>query len=137
MTPDVALSVDDLFIREHRTQRRTPVDKDLVLEGQTLLEELQENLLCPAHIVWIGRVDFTRPVVTKAEHLELSAKVLDVLLRRRCRMRTRSNRVLLRGQTKGTPTHWMQHVITSHTTVTTKNVRRRVSLGMSYVQTRA
>ena len=57
--------------------------------------------------------------------------------RRRGWVRARANRVLLRGQTKRVPAHRMQHVVAVHATVSTKNVRRRVPLGMSNVQTRA
>jgi hypothetical protein len=43
----LALAVDHLLIGQHRAQRRAPVDGDLRLVGQPLLEQLQEDPLRP------------------------------------------------------------------------------------------
>src|SRR5260221_3014675 len=71
MSAALALSVDHLFVREHRAERRAPIDRCFSLERETALVELEEDPLRPAEVVRIGRVDLAGPIVREAEHLEL------------------------------------------------------------------
>src|SRR5262245_6882997 len=67
------------------------------------VEELQKNPLRPAIVIGIGGGEFTRPVIAEAEHLELPAERVDVLVGRDPRMRPRLDRMLFRGKPKRVP----------------------------------
>ena len=98
------------------------------------VEELQEDPLRPAEIVGIGGVDFAVPVVAEAEHLDLPAEGVDVLLRGEARMRAGLDGVLLGGQAEGVPAHRVQHVEAAHALVAGQDVGGGVAFGMADVQ---
>ena len=98
------------------------------------VEQLQEDPLRPAEIVRIGGIDLAVPVVAEAEHLDLPAEVVDVLLRGDARMRAGLDGVLLGGQAEGVPAHRMQHVEAAHAPVAAQDVGGGVAFGMADVQ---
>ncbi len=132
----LAAAVDDLFVRQHRAQLRAPVHGDFRLERQPAIEELQEDPLRPLEVPRVRRVHLARPVVGKAQHLELAAEHLDVLVGGDGRMRAGVDGVLLGGQPESVPAHRVQHVEATHPLVAADDVRRRVALGMTHVQAR-
>ena len=66
-TAALTLPVDDLLIREDAKTRRTPVDRHLFFEGETVFVELQKNPLRPLIVIGVGRIDLARPVKTEPE----------------------------------------------------------------------
>ena len=46
MAADLALSVDDLFVREHGAELGAPVDRDLGLEREAALETATRKIHC-------------------------------------------------------------------------------------------
>src|SRR5690606_31316279 len=95
------------------------------------VEQLQKNPLRPTEILGVGRRELPRPVVAKAEHLQLAAERIDVLLRRFRRMHACLNRMLFGGQAKGIPTHRVQNMLAAHAGVATDDIGRRIALGMA------
>ena len=79
----------------------------LILVTKVGIVELKEYPLGPADIFWISRIDLPIPVVSKAQLLQLTTKVVDVGLRGNARVLPCFNGVLLGRQTKGIPTHWV------------------------------
>ena len=74
----LAFPVDHLFVGEDGPEFRAIVDRDVGNVGEVVLEKLHENPLGPLVVFRVDRRDFPRPVVGKAEHLELLAEVVDV-----------------------------------------------------------
>ncbi len=136
MVSALGAAVNDFFVREHRSQGRTPVHGHFGDVGETLLVELLEYPLRPAVVLRIRRVDFAVPVVRKAEHADLLAETVDVLLRRDRRVRARFHGVLLGRQTKRVPPHRMEDVEALHALVAAQDVGRRITLGMPHVKSR-
>ena len=128
--------VDHLFVGEHGSERRAPVDRHLVEVGQPLLVKLHEDPLGPLEVVRIGGVDLAIPVIAEAERLDLTAEVVDVLLRGHRRMGSSLHGVLFRGQPERIPPHRMKHVEVAHPLVAAEDVGRGVPLGMADVQPR-
>ena len=137
MVPALAPPVDDLLVREHRSERGAPVDRHLRDVGEPLLVELLEDPLRPAVVLGVGRVDLAVPVVGEAERADLLAEAVDVLLRRDRGVRARLDGVLLGGEAEGVPSHRMEHVEALHALVAAEDVGRRVALGVADVQARA
>ena len=70
----------DLFVGEHGLAAFAPPDRHFGFVGEAFLEELEENPLRPFEVFGVGGVDFAVPVVGEAEHLDLAAERVDVLL---------------------------------------------------------
>ncbi len=94
----------------------------------------QENPLRPAEIIRIGGIDFTVPVVTEAEHLDLPAERGDVLLGGGAGVRAGFDGVLLGRQAEGVPAHRVQDVEAAHALVAGQDVGGGVALGVADVQ---
>ena len=133
----LGLAVDDLLVREHRAERRTPVHRHLGDVGETLLVELLEDPLSPAVVFRVGRVDLAVPVVGEAEGADLLAEAVDVLLRRHGRVRARLDGVLLGREAEGVPPHRVQDVEALHALVAAEDVRRRIALRVADVESGA
>mmetsp|Transcript_34161 Transcript_34161/g.113987 ORF Transcript_34161/g.113987 Transcript_34161/m.113987 type:complete len:486 (+) Transcript_34161:46-1503(+) len=127
-------AVDDLLVGEHRAEAGAPVDRLLVLEGEALLEELEEDPLRPLDVPHVRRGELALPVVREAQRAELPLEVCNVLLGRHLRVRARVHRVLLGGQAKRVPPHRVQHVVVAHPPVASHDVGRRVALWVPDVQ---
>ena len=127
----------DLFVRQHGAEVGAPVHGQLALIGQPALEELQENPLRPAHVVFVRRRDLAVPVVGKAQHLELAAERRDVLVGDLARMVAGLDGVLLRRQAERVVAHRVQDVEALHPLEARLDVRGRVALRMPHVQARA
>ena len=124
----LALAVDHLLVREHRAERRAPVDRHLGLVGEAALVELLEDPLRPAHVAGVGGVDLARPVVGEAERLELAPVDVDVAPGGLARVGAGLDRVLLGGQAEGVPAHRVQHVEAAHALVARDRVGADVAL---------
>ena len=134
MIAALGLPVDHFLVREHRAQRRTPIDRHLGHIGKTLLIELLENPLRPAIVLGIGGVDLPVPIVTEAQGADLFAEPVHVLLGGDRRMSTRLHRVLLGRQPESVPAHRMQHVKAAHPLVSAKNVGGGIAFGMAHME---
>ena len=134
MVPAFGTPVYDLLVRENRAKRGTPVHRHLRDIGESLPVELLEYPLRPPVVPGVGGVDLAVPIVRKAEHADLLAEAVYVLLRRDGGMGAGLHRVLLRRQAKRIPSHRMQHIETLHPLVAAQDVGCRVSLRMPHVQ---
>ena len=85
-TSTLTLAVDDLFIGKHGSQLRTPVDRNFIHIGKSLVIQLQKNPLCPLVVAWIRRGYFTIPVIGKAQRTNLFTEMIDIHLCELCRM---------------------------------------------------
>ena len=162
---DVALALPFLgfFVGEHGAHVGAPVHHALCHVGQAhvvnlfagpalgfqlahgagLLEllvvvgvvEAQENPLCPAYIAGVGGGYLAVPVVGEAQHLELAAEIVDVLVGRDARVLACLDGVLLCGETEGVPAHGVQHVEAVHALVTAYDIGGGVALRVAYMQT--
>src|SRR5262249_38260205 len=99
------------------------------------VEQLQEDPLGPLEVIGISRIDLTVPVVTEAEHLNLPAEVVDVLLCIHARMNAGLDRVLLRWQAERVPAHRVQDIEATAPAITAQDIGGGVALGMTDVQT--
>ena len=82
----------------------------------------------------IGRVHFSVPVVAEAEHLDLTAEGVDVLLGGGAGVRAGLDGVLLGRQAEGVPAHRVQHVEAAHPPVAGQDVGGGVALRVADVQ---
>ena len=135
--PHLALAVDDLLVRQHRAQRRTPVDRHVGHVGEPALEELEKDPLGPAVVVRIGGVDLALPVVREPHALHLPAEVRHVLGRGDPRVDPGLDRVLLRRQAEGIPAHRVEHVEAAHPLHARHDVGGDVALEVTDVEPRA
>ena len=102
-----------------------------------MLEELEENPLCPLVVGRIGGVDLTLPVEGQTERFELAAEAVYILLGDNGRMNVVLDGEILGGQRESVPEHRIKHIVALHTTLAADDVKGSVRTGMSYVQTRA
>ena len=130
-----------------RAYRILPLCRDLGRNGQAgngqtfacyrvvpSVVEKQENELGPAVVGWIRGIDLTVPVVTEAQHLDLTAEIRDVFFRRLTRMSTRFDSVLLGRQSKGIPPHGVQHAVATHALVASQNIGGGVAFGVPHMK---
>ena len=137
MAAALALAIDHFFVGEHRSEGRAPVDWNLGLDGESPLEHLEKDPLCPADVGWFGRVDLSRPVVTQAEHLQLTLERRNVAPRRRARMLSGRYGVLFGRKAECIPAHGMENVHSSHPAEPRHDVGCRVALWVTDVQSGA
>src|SRR5882724_4775567 len=74
-----AITVDDLFVGEHRATFWTPVDAAFLAVREILFQHAQEKPLVPLVVFGITGGNFTAPVITEAEAVQCLLKFLDVL----------------------------------------------------------
>ena len=101
------------------------------------IEQEQKDPLRPAKVLAIRGRQTTIPVVREAEHLQLASEVGDVLFGANTRRRVGSNRILLGRQTERVVSHRMENGFATHSPISRLNIRRRVTLRVSDVQSRA
>ena len=150
------------FIGQDRAQAGTPVDGGLRHVGQAdlvdlipgpapglqfrdrpgllfcLVEvavvDLQEDPLGPPHVIRIGGIDLAVPVIAEAQHPELTAKVVDVVLRVDPRMLAGLAGMFFGRQSEGIPAHRMENIESLLALVAGDNVRGGVAFGVADVQ---
>mmetsp|Transcript_11891 Transcript_11891/g.36151 ORF Transcript_11891/g.36151 Transcript_11891/m.36151 type:complete len:334 (-) Transcript_11891:397-1398(-) len=132
----LAQAVNHLLVGKDCAEGRAPVHRDLGLVRESLLEELEEDPLGPLVVIRICCADLPRPVEGEAERLELLPKPAHIRCGRVPRVGPRVYRVLLRGKSKGIPTHGMHHLLSKHSLVTRRDVSCGVPLWVSYVEPR-
>ena len=130
----LALSVDDLIVGKHRTQRLAPVHGHLDALGITGFPQLLEDPLGPLVELGIGCGDHLGPVVVKAQLLQLLGEGFDVLLGKAVGMVAGIHGVLLGRQTKAVIAHGMQHVVALHALHAAHDIGGGIALGMACVQ---
>ncbi len=132
---DLALAVNNFFVRQHRSQSRTPIDRNLRHVGQAPFEQLQEDPLCPAIVVGVRRTDFAVPVVRQPHPFHLPLECRNILRRRNGRMYARFDGILFGRQPEGIPAHRMEHVEAPHPLVAGYDIRRRITFQVTDVET--
>ncbi len=101
----LAAAVLDLLVGEHGLLDGVPVDRRLLLVGQTTLEELEEDPLRPAVDARLVRAELARPVDRDAPFVEGLAELHDRGIRRRARVLARLDRVVLGRQAERVVAH--------------------------------
>ena len=134
MVAALGASVNDLLVRQDRTEGGTPVHRHFGNIGEALLVELLKDPLRPLVVLRIRRIDLAVPVVAEAERADLLAEAVDVLLRGDGGVRARLDGILLGRKAEGVPAHRMEDVKAPHALVAAEDVRRRVPLGMPHVK---
>src|SRR5207244_898866 len=99
--------------------------------------ELKKNPLRPFKIFGVGRVHLARPIIGKAEHLDLTAKRVNIAPRRDRRVRASINGVLFGRKSERVPSHRMQDVKTLSALESRQNIRGRVALRVPDVEPRS
>ena len=99
-----------------------------------MLEHLQEDPLRPLVVVGIGGVYLAVVVKGEAQHLQLFAEVLDVLLGDFGGMDVILDGEVFGGQTKSVPADGMEHIVALHALFAGNDVQRRIGAGMADVQ---
>jgi len=130
----LALTIDDLFVRQHGLVFGAPVDERVFAVGQAPLEEAQEQPLRPSVVLGVAGVEFARPVEAQAVSLERRFLGLDVPIGPFRGMGVVANGGILGGQPEGVPTDRVQHFIPLHPPQPGKHIPHRVRLGMTHVQ---
>ena len=102
-----------------------------------MLEELQEDPLRPLVVVGVRGVDLAVPVEAEAEHLELLAEVVDVLLGDDGGVDVVLDGVVLRRQAEGVPPDGEEHVVALQALLAADDVHGRVGARVADVQARA
>ena len=133
----LALAADDLLVGQAHLAARAPVDGHLGLVGQAVLEELQEDPLRPLVVAGVRGVDLAVPVEAEAEHLELLAEVVDVLLGDNGGVDVVLDGVVLRRQAEGVPPDGEEHVVALQALLAADDVHGRVGARVADVQARA
>ena len=150
------------FIGQNRAQTGTPVDGRLRHVGEAdlidlfpgpafglqlgngpgflfcLVEvavvDLQEDPLGPLHVTGVGGIDLTVPVVAEAQHPQLTAKVIDVVLGVDPRMLAGLASMFFGGQPEGVPAHRMENIESALALVAGDDVSGGVAFGVADVQ---
>mmetsp|Transcript_10761 Transcript_10761/g.26120 ORF Transcript_10761/g.26120 Transcript_10761/m.26120 type:complete len:457 (+) Transcript_10761:323-1693(+) len=130
----LAEPVDHLLVGEDGPEGGAPVDGDLGLVRETLFKELEEDPLGPLVVLLVSSRHLPLPVVREAQRLELLPEAVDVLLGGHGGVRAGLDGVLLGGEAKGVPAHWVHHVVAFHLLVPRHDVCGRVPLRVSDVQ---
>ena len=123
-----------LFIGKHALAGGAPVDGHLLLIGQAFFEQLEEDPLRPFVIGWVCRVDLAAPVKGKSEGLQLLLKVRHVIARHDLRVNMVFDGIVLRGQAKSIPAHWIEHIIALQPLFACNDIQRRIGARMADVQ---
>ena len=95
---------------------------------------LQEDPLGPPDVSRISGIYLAIPVVTEAKHLKLAPEVIDVVLGVDSWMFSGLPGVLLRGQPKCIPAHWVENIESTFALIAGDNVCGGVAFGMAYMQ---
>ena len=131
----LANAVDNFFIRQYTLTAGAPVDCHFLLVCQSLLEQLQENPLCPLVVARVRGVDFTVPVKGQTQCLELALKACNIALGDLSRMYVVLDGKVLGRQTECIPAHRVQNVVALHAALSCDDIQCGVGTRMAYVQT--
>ena len=127
-------AVLDLLVGEHGLLDGIPVDGGLLLVGQALAEEGQEDPLRPAVDPRLVGAELARPVDRDPPLAKLALKRGDRGVRGVARMLSGGDRVVLGGQAEGVVTHRVQHAAAGATVEVRDRVADRVDLQVADVR---
>ena len=130
----LAVPVDHLLVREHGLVDGTPLDRRVLLVGESALVQLQEDPLRPAVVLGLVRRELARPVDRPAHPLHLPADRGDVALGHLARMAALADRGVLGGQAERVVAHRVQHGEAGPTALMAEHVAHRVVLDVPHVQ---
>ena len=114
--------INNLLIGQHGLINRVPVNDRILAVNEALLEHLRKQPLFPPIILGAASCDFTCPVVTVTQSLELTAHVLDIAIRPFCRWNAALDRRIFRGHSECIPAHRLQDMLTLQTMVTRDDI---------------
>ena len=99
-----------------------------------MLVHLEEDPLCPAVVIRVGRIDDAVPIEAVAEHFELAGKVLDVPLGDDGGMDMVLDGEVFRRQAEGVKADGVQDIVALHALFAADNVHRRERARMADVK---
>ena len=109
--------INNLFVCQDGSEGWAPVDRHLRLFGQSLFVKLQKDPLGPLDVIRIGRRQLLIPIIRKAQHLELSLEVGNVLFGSFGWLGTCLHSKLFSWQSEGVPSDWMEDVVSCHSPI--------------------
>ncbi len=135
VTPPTQLVVAfDLLVREHGLTRGTPVHLGFAPVDEPRLVELAEQPLIPAIVLWRTGGYLPLPVVAEAHRPHLLAHGVDAVYRPLSWVRIALFGRVLGGQPEGVPSHRVEHVVATHSTVSRVRVGDRVVADVAHVE---
>ena len=127
-------AIDDIFIRDTRLAARTPVDRHESLVCQSGFEHFYEDPLCPFVIARIGRIDFARPVIHRADLVKLALKIFHIPLRANRWVNTLLNGIVFGRRAERIPAHRVKHFESPEPFVSRPAIRQYIAPPMPDVQ---
>ena len=94
------------------------------------VEEHEKNRLRPAEVLEIGGCQLAIPIVREAEHFQLAAEVIDVLVGGGARMGARFLGVLFGRQPEGIPAHRVHDASSLHAVIAADDIGGRIPFGV-------
>ena len=129
-----AAAIHHLLVGQHGLIHRVPVHHRVLAVDQALFQQLQEQPLLPSVIVRPAGGQLARPVIGKAQPLQLAAHVVDVRFGPFRGRHALLDRRVLGRQTEGVPAHGLQHIAPAHALVAGDHVADAVVAHMTHVQ---
>lgn len=122
-----------LLVCQNRFTVGAPVNRAVATLHQTALVHLQEDPLTPAIVLRVASNNGAIPVIGKAHALEASLLRFDVGIRPLSGMGIVLDSGVFCRQAKRIPAHWMQHVVTAHSVITSRYVADGVIANVAHV----
>ena len=129
-----AAAVNHLLVGKDGLVDRIPVHDRRFAVHHVPCIELREEPLFPAVVTRVTGRELARPVITKAQALQLAAHVIDIGAGPTRRWHIVLNCGVFRRQAKRIPAHGLKDILTEHTLVASDDVPYRVVADMPHVQ---
>jgi len=126
-------AVNDLLAGKNSLAVVTPVDRGFLAIDQALLQHLEEKYLLPTIIVRSASGQFPVPIVAQAHGFELTAHVIDVVVRPGGGMDAAFHRRVLGRQAISIPTHGVKNVETLHPFIAGDDVANGIVAHMAHM----
>ena len=128
-----AAAVDHLLVRQHGLIDRIPVHLRLLALDQTGAQEIKEHFLLVLVVSRVAGRDLAAPVERQAHRFELRLHRRDIVVGPLFGMDLALYGGVLRGQAKGVPAHWMQHIHPHRAFVPRDHIAHRVIAHMAHM----
>ena len=131
----LTLTINDLFICQTGLAGRTPVNRHLLLIGESLLKHLNEYPLSPLIKVRICCIYFPIPVIDCCNLINLAFNIFNILCCRNAWMNPVLYSIILCRKSKCIPSHRMNQIISLHHLITAPCITDNIASPVTYMQT--